>query len=212
MPLTGTTKAQPPDSKTLNYLAVIREEAPRDEGSTADEAAAPAGSGWRGSGKPMMMGTEHISREMCDGQSLASPGSWPPQERRFSEIERWMATTRRCVEVACRVGTPELLMKLSMGLVDRCPFADEDIRSLRQAVVDDMLKMELQSDPEDRKDVLLDYRNMELLLKAAGDPGVALASFAKGVEAGMGGTFAGLVSGQEEMEAPKTGVSSELLG
>ena len=61
--------SQPPDSKTLNYLAVLSEEPFSDEVSTADEGVPP-----EGSGRPMMVGTGYASREICDGQSLPSPG------------------------------------------------------------------------------------------------------------------------------------------
>ena len=73
----------PPDSNTLNYLAVLREEPLSDEGSTADEGVPPAGSGWQGRGRLMIVGTGYTAREICDGQSLASPGRWPPEERRY---------------------------------------------------------------------------------------------------------------------------------
>ena len=65
----------PPNSQVLNYLAKLREEPPEDEGSSADEGAPPAGSGWRGVCSPMMIGVGYTSREFCDGQTLASPGT-----------------------------------------------------------------------------------------------------------------------------------------
>ena len=64
----------PPNSQVLNFLAKLREEPPEDEGSSADEGAPPAGSGWRGVCSPMMIGVGYTSREFCDGQTLASPG------------------------------------------------------------------------------------------------------------------------------------------
>ena len=65
-------QSQPPDSKTLNYLAVLRQESPSDEGSTADEDAPPAGSGWRGSGKPIMMGKVHLKRGVRRAVAVAA--------------------------------------------------------------------------------------------------------------------------------------------
>ena len=100
--------SQPPDSKTLNYLAVLREEPFSDEGSTADEGASPAGSGWRGGGRPMMVGAGHTTREICDGQSLASSGRWPPEARNNTTSARWASVKSVFVREACRVGTPEL--------------------------------------------------------------------------------------------------------
>ena len=37
--------------------------------------------GHRGVGDPMMVGVGCTQREMCGGQSLASPGRWPPGSR-----------------------------------------------------------------------------------------------------------------------------------
>ena len=33
--------------------------------------------GRRGHGDPMSLGVGCVSREVCDGQTLASPGRWP---------------------------------------------------------------------------------------------------------------------------------------
>ena len=71
-----------PDSETMNYLAALREEPPGDQGSSADEGAPSAGSGWTCIGSPMTVGTGYTSRSFCDGQSLASPGRWVPVQRR----------------------------------------------------------------------------------------------------------------------------------
>ena len=58
---------------------------------TADEGAPSAGSGWCGSGKPMLVGTGRASREFCDGQSVASPGRWPIHSRRNPSTSSWLA-------------------------------------------------------------------------------------------------------------------------
>ena len=64
-------------------ISRLREEQDSDEDTTADEEAAPAGSEWRGSGKPMQVGTGYTSREYCDGQSLAPPGRWATDSRKY---------------------------------------------------------------------------------------------------------------------------------
>ena len=111
-----------PDSRTLNYLAVLREEQPCEEGSSAEEGAAPAGFGWRGERAPMMVGTGYVATELCDGQSLASLCRWPPSRRRFPEGERWQAVWKRFIAEACRVGTTALWRDLALGKVEKCPF------------------------------------------------------------------------------------------
>ena len=41
--------------------------------SRVDEEAPERGAGWMGHGPPMEVGVGYVSRELCDGQSLASP-------------------------------------------------------------------------------------------------------------------------------------------
>ena len=58
-----------------------------DEGSSAGEGTKPQGSGWTGAGRPMQVGVGYTVRGLCDGQSLASPGRWPVDVRRYPECE-----------------------------------------------------------------------------------------------------------------------------
>ena len=74
--------SEPPSSRVLNYLARLREEPESEDDTSPDEGAPPKSSGWRGCGAPMVVGVGYTSREFCDGQSLASPGRWPVQQRR----------------------------------------------------------------------------------------------------------------------------------
>ena len=73
----------PPSSQALEYLASLRKEREGDEGSSPDERVPSKEAGWRGRGEPMLVGTGYSSREMCDGQSLASPSRWPISARRY---------------------------------------------------------------------------------------------------------------------------------
>ena len=59
------------------------EEPDSSGGSSADEEAKPPGAGWTGTGKPMQVGVGYTVRDLCDGQTLASPGRWPPSMRRY---------------------------------------------------------------------------------------------------------------------------------
>ena len=112
-----------PDAPTLDFLAVLREEPPSDSGSSADEDALPAGSGWTGSGSPMMVGIGYTSRAFCDGQSLATPGRWPPAQRRYPSNPEWLLF--RSFVGTC--GSPEFLMRLALGRVDSSPFGVKEI-------------------------------------------------------------------------------------
>ena len=53
--------------------------------------APPKGSGFCGNGSPMQVGLGYTSRDFCDGQSLASPGRWLPDDRKFRrQIGGWV--------------------------------------------------------------------------------------------------------------------------
>ena len=114
-----------PSGAVLDYISRLREEQDSDEDTTADEEAAPAGSGWRGSGEPMQVGTGYTSREYCDGQSLVSPGRWPTDSRKYPTHALWKLVTDRYWSFCVEVGSPELLMKLALGQVQDTPFHGE---------------------------------------------------------------------------------------
>ena len=57
----------------------LREE-PKSDDTSADEGTPPKGAGWRGKGPPMEIGTGYSSREICDGQTLASRVGGPRGE------------------------------------------------------------------------------------------------------------------------------------
>ena len=71
---------EPPSSTVLNFLAQLRGEPEQDDGSSADEGAPGKEAGWKGQGKPMQVDVAYTAREYCDGQTLASPGRWPPNQ------------------------------------------------------------------------------------------------------------------------------------
>ena len=54
-------------------MARLREEPDSDDGSSPDEGAPGKFAGHRGVGDLMQVGVGCTQREMCDGQSLASP-------------------------------------------------------------------------------------------------------------------------------------------
>ena len=75
--------AAPPSAEVWNYLAVLQMEPDEEEDSTADESPAPKGSGWIGRGSLTAIGSEYTMREVCDAQTLASPGRWLVEDSRF---------------------------------------------------------------------------------------------------------------------------------
>ena len=178
----------PPSGAVLDYISRLREEQDSDEDTTADEEAAPAGSGWRGSGKPMQVGTGYTSREYCDGQSLASPGRWPTDSRKYPTHALWKLVTDRYWSFCVKVGSPELLMKLALGQVQDTPFHGEDIQALKNSTVEALASHGhcMQPQPTDRPEVSIDYRFLQLLLNAAQDPEVGIGQYASGVRIGPG--------------------------
>ena len=110
-----TTASVPPTSAQSNYLAELREEPASSGGSSADEEAAAAGAGWTGTGKPMQIGVGYTVRD-CDGQSLASPGRWPPAMRRYPSSDTWIAATELVRRFSEHYGTTQLLILLGAWL------------------------------------------------------------------------------------------------
>ena len=88
-----------------------------DEGSSPDEGVPMKFAGHRGIGSPMMVGVGYVQREFCDGQSLASPGRWPPSSRVYPSSTAW-SSVRDCFwRFTMHYGTEKLLVDLAMGKV-----------------------------------------------------------------------------------------------
>ena len=96
-----------PSSRVLNYLARLQPASV--EGSSTDEGVLEKGAGWSGRGEPKMVGVGYTAREFCGGQSLASPGRWPVEHRRYPESEPWKAVAALFMAFAEREGTQQLL-------------------------------------------------------------------------------------------------------
>ena len=120
-----------PSSRVLNYVSRLRDEPPSEEGSSADEGVPPKGSGWCGHGEPMSVGVGYISQDVCDGQTLASPGRLPIASRRYPDSPLWRSLSASFTEYSRRFGTPDLLMRLALGRVDSCPFDPASVLSLQ---------------------------------------------------------------------------------
>ena len=167
-------------------MAILREEPSSDEGSTADEGVPDKGSGWVGSGPPMRVGVGYTARDMCDGQGLPSPGRWPIASRRYPASPIWKAVTRKFEQFSTQYGTAELLMNLALSRVQENPFSEKDIQNLKEDVIDELEQagLELKREENDRRDVPIDFRYLDLLLKAAEDAEVGLGQFSQGVRVG----------------------------
>ena len=129
----------------------------------------------------MEVGLGYTSREICDGQGLASPGRWSPEERRYPTTSLWKAASEPIMEFTRRHGTTALLTRLAMGQVTESPFEEEAVARLKEQVVRALAEqgLHLNRQPEDRKGLPVDYRFLQLLLSAAEDPEVSLGDFAK---------------------------------
>ena len=69
----------------------------------------------------MLVGVGYTAREICDGQTLASPGRWPIDQRRCPESPVSRSVTQLFLSCASLPGTAELLPMLALGQVDGCP-------------------------------------------------------------------------------------------
>ena len=158
------------------------------DGSSADEGAPGRGTGWVGYGPPMEVGVGYVSRELCDGQSLASPGRWSPEQRRYPQHEQWSAVVKLFENFANTYGTEELLTSLALRKVAECPFPLDEVRTLKADFVQcaERNGCYLRRESADRTNTPIDFRFLQLLLTVAGDPEVHLGDFSLGVCVGPG--------------------------
>ena len=120
---------------------------------------------------------------MCDGQALPSPGRWPVASRRYPTSPIWKAVTRKFEHFSAQYGMAELLVNLALGRVQENTFSEKDIQDLKHDVINELERagLELKREADDRRDVPIDFRYLDLLLSAAEDPEVGLGQFSQGV-------------------------------
>ena len=123
----------PPGHEILSFLARLREEPESDEGSSPDEGVPMKFAGHRGISSPMMVGVGYVQREFCDGQSLASPGRWPPGSRVYPSSPVWSSVQECFWRFTAHYGTEKLLVDLAMGKVEESPFPPDEIQQLKQS-------------------------------------------------------------------------------
>ena len=160
-------------------MAEVREAPESDDGSTAHEDSMPRG--------PPLLVSGYCTREFCDGQTLASPGRWPVESRRYPDRPEWMNVVEMITEFS-RFGTMELLVNQAMGRVKESPFPHEAVVSLKTRIIDQLERsgIPLARHQEDRTDTPVDFRFMDQLLRAAQDPDRGIGKFARGVRVGPG--------------------------
>ena len=178
----------PPGHEILSFLARLREEPESEEGSSPDEGVPEKLAGHRGNGPPMLVGVGYVQREFCDGQSLASPGRWSPGSRVYPSSTAW-SSVRECFwRFTTHFGTEKLLVDLAMGKEEESPFPPDEILQLKETVIDAAARagIPIFRKSGDRVDVPIDYRFLDVLLRASDDPEIGLGDYAQGVRVGPG--------------------------
>ena len=79
----------------------------------------------------MQIGSGCTRRDIRDGQSLASPGRWPVEQRTCPDDETWRFVAGLYTDLSRRVGTPALLKSLALGKISKCPFSLDSIQTLK---------------------------------------------------------------------------------
>ena len=107
-----------PTSSILIRLSILRLGPENEENSTVDEGAPPRISGWTGCGRPIEVSTGYTVREICDAQTLASPGRWPVALRKYPQNGTWTQVSDRFMSLARRHGSLVILTSLTFGKVE----------------------------------------------------------------------------------------------
>ena len=81
-----------------------------------------------------------------------------------------------------------MLVDLAMGKVEESPFPPDEVLQLKQTVIDAAARagIRILRKSGDRVDVPIDYRFLDVLLRAADDPEIGLGEYAQGVKVGPG--------------------------
>ena len=138
---------EPPDYTELMEAAddfedneEMIEESDSDD-TEADENAWPKGSGPRGRGQPLQVGSFEKRRELVDGAGLCSLGKWPPAQRPEQPSERIRSVREILMHALSRWrsdqghGVNHLFGRLSRGEVPEDPFGEVFVESVRLEVL-----------------------------------------------------------------------------
>ena len=113
--------SEPPSAEVLDFVARFREEPESESESSRDEGVPEKRLGHCGDGEPMPVGVGYTTREYCDGQSLASPGRWASESRKYPTNPAWLAVESHYQAFAETYGTESLLVSLALGRVKEPP-------------------------------------------------------------------------------------------
>ena len=154
--------SEPPSAEVLDFAAVMR-------------------AGHCGDGEPMLVGVGYTTREFCDGQSLASPGRWAPESRKYPTSPAWLSVASLYQAFAEGYGTESLLVSLALGRVKEPPFEKEAVQELTESTIVELhgRGLVLEKSRETARTCLSTKGNLDLLLRAAGDPEVGMGEYAQ---------------------------------
>ncbi len=184
------------------YDAIAREEGqladkrrPRaDDDTEPDADAEPEGSGPRGNGPPMQVGSFERERPLCDGAGLCSLGRWRPADRPHPSHPKLIAL-RAMIEAAVMelpatlgMTASQLFDLLAEGRIESDPFPPHLRAALYGRALDIFADAQVSGHqrPTDRP-LALHLRLLEAILHAGGDPDRrGLDQYAQGVRLGIG--------------------------
>ena len=113
-----------------------------------------------------------------------SPGSWAVSDH--PTAGSWRAGADLCLVFAEQHGTQDLLIKLALGHTKLPVRGSERQAAQAKDSQSAARSLHLQSAEEDQHEVPIDSRQVDLLLRAAGHPKIAIGQFAGGVRVGPG--------------------------
>jgi hypothetical protein len=165
-----------------------------DDDTEPDADAEPEGSGPRGSGPPLKVGSFERERPLCDGAGLCSLGRWrpadrpPPSHPGLIALRVMINEAMMKLPVTMGMSAVQLFDSLAEGLVKDDPFPPKLRESLHEQALD--IFAGAQADgrqrPTDRP-LALHLRLLEAVLHAGEDPDRrGLDQYAKGVRLGIG--------------------------
>ncbi len=167
----------------------------RDESDTeADSDAPPLGSGPRGHGEPLRVGSFERTRNLCDGAGLCSLGIWPPSMRPLSKSRRIRKLEQLITHAV--TGLPgkfgwsatDLFWRLARGECEDAPWPEHYIQDLRERalqIFDDGHGGARARDGD--QSMAVHGRLLQAILGAAGDPDAAgMRHYFEGVRLGVG--------------------------
>ena len=113
--------------------------------------------------RPLMAGTGYTERELCDGQTLASPGRWPPSRRRYPSSPAWESVSHLVLDFARTTGAPALLTQLAPGRVQSTPYSADAVRQLKTEVEHTLEAHghKVVRQTGDREDLPIDFRFLQ---------------------------------------------------